>query len=380
MMPLPRFLIAVLFALFMVLAASADAWAAPFKLRYIDDISIPTGFTFQNIQIGGLSSLTYDPKIGKYLSLSDDRSQFGPARFYVLDIAVSDDTLNVTPLSMIPLQTANTQVFSTLSIDPEGIAVTNDGRIFVASEGDMGQTPRLNPAVFESRIDGKFVQNISVPSTFLPESSGTQTVGVRNNLAFESLTVSPDQKNLYTANEEALLQDDTQASFTKSTRIRILEYKIDGQSLTPAREFAYDVDKIPQPLVFSATGGNDGLSEMIALGKDRFLTLERSFVYGTDNNKVDIRIYYSDCKNATDVSLYQSLRTAPITITPCTKDLVQRIETFQNDFVLKHRLDNIEGMTFGPRLPNGNSTLILVSDNNFSTTQHTQFIAFEILR
>jgi len=37
-------------------------------------------------------------------------------------------------------------------------------------------------------------------------------------------------------------------------------------------------------------------------------------------------------------------------------------------------LDNVEGMTFGPKLPNGQQSLILVSDNNFSATQFTQFI------
>ena len=39
-------------------------------------------------------------------------------------------------------------------------------------------------------------------------------------------------------------------------------------------------------------------------------------------------------------------------------------------------LDNLEGMTWGPRLPTGQPTLILVSDNNFSGRQVTQFLAF----
>jgi glycerophosphoryl diester phosphodiesterase len=39
-------------------------------------------------------------------------------------------------------------------------------------------------------------------------------------------------------------------------------------------------------------------------------------------------------------------------------------------------LDNIEGITFGPTLPNGQQSIVLVSDNNFNSTQFTQFIAF----
>ncbi len=41
-------------------------------------------------------------------------------------------------------------------------------------------------------------------------------------------------------------------------------------------------------------------------------------------------------------------------------------------------IDNVEGITWGPKLENGNPTLILVSDNNFSETQVTQFIALEV--
>ena len=37
-------------------------------------------------------------------------------------------------------------------------------------------------------------------------------------------------------------------------------------------------------------------------------------------------------------------------------------------------LDNVEGMTFGPRLRDGRQTLVLVSDNNFAATQFTQFL------
>ena len=41
-------------------------------------------------------------------------------------------------------------------------------------------------------------------------------------------------------------------------------------------------------------------------------------------------------------------------------------------------LDNIEGVTFGPRIK-GDRTLILVSDNNFNPNgQFTQFLAFRI--
>ena len=42
-------------------------------------------------------------------------------------------------------------------------------------------------------------------------------------------------------------------------------------------------------------------------------------------------------------------------------------------------MDNIEGASFGPNLPDGNRSLVLVSDNNFTPVQVTQFLAFEVL-
>jgi hypothetical protein len=42
-------------------------------------------------------------------------------------------------------------------------------------------------------------------------------------------------------------------------------------------------------------------------------------------------------------------------------------------------VDNVEGMTFGPDLPSGHKTLVLVADNNFSALEKTQFFVFEII-
>ena len=61
------------------------------------------------------------------------------------------------------------------------------------------------------------------------------------------------------------------------------------------------------------------------------------------------------------------------------KRLVFDFKSVKN-FLEEEIIDNIEGMTFGPELPNGNKSLILVSDDNFSSygRQITQFILLEI--
>jgi len=37
---------------------------------------------------------------------------------------------------------------------------------------------------------------------------------------------------------------------------------------------------------------------------------------------------------------------------------------------------NVEGITLGPTLPDGRQSAVLVSDNNFSPSQLTQFLLF----
>ena len=60
------------------------------------------------------------------------------------------------------------------------------------------------------------------------------------------------------------------------------------------------------------------------------------------------------------------------------KRLLLDLSTLTNDDGSALWLDNIEAVSFGPVLPNGNRTLVLVSDNNFKASQQTQFLAFEI--
>ena len=41
--------------------------------------------------------------------------------------------------------------------------------------------------------------------------------------------------------------------------------------------------------------------------------------------------------------------------------------------------DNIEGVTFGPVLPNGHKTLLFIADNNFAVVEKAQVLLFEVI-
>ncbi|PTI78758.1 hypothetical protein BU064_06995, partial [Staphylococcus succinus] len=61
-------------------------------------------------------------------------------------------------------------------------------------------------------------------------------------------------------------------------------------------------------------------------------------------------------------------------VKPLKKELIANL----NHHDIK-KVDNIEGMTFGKKLPNGNDSLVLVVDNNFNKTQKTELLAFEVM-
>jgi hypothetical protein len=79
-----------------------------------------------------------------------------------------------------------------------------------------------------------------------------------------------------------------------------------------------------------------------------------------------------DINEATDIKDMESIKKEDVK--PLKKELVINLNTLGLD-----KVDNVEGMTFGKKLPNGNDSLVLVSDNNFNDTQVTQFIAFEVI-
>jgi hypothetical protein len=99
-----------------------------------------------------------------------------------------------------------------------------------------------------------------------------------------------------------------------------------------------------------------------------FLSLERS--YGLLG--ASAKIYQVATGAATDTSGIATLKGDISRIDAVKKKLVLDLST------LGIYLDNLEGMALGPRLPDGSQSLVLVSDDNFSDTQLTQFLLLRL--
>jgi 3-phytase/alkaline phosphatase D len=333
-------------------------------IEFIGEVTVPTGTTFEDTEVGGLSGLTYDETTGTYYAISDDRSQTNPARFYQLAIDLSDGTLDegdITFEEVTTLTNAAGNTFAEGTIDPEGIALSNDGALYISSEGDAENL--INPFVNSFSLNGQETGSLPVPEKFLPTEN--QSRGIRNNLAFESLTLTPEGRYLYTATENALYQDGPAASQEEESPARILRFDLTTGEAD--KEYLYYTDPVP---VNPADGGGDnGLVELIALDNNgNFLALERAFLEGVGN---DLRLYQVQLQNTTDLRDIEGVDGIEV-------DAVAQKTLLLNFSELGITLDNFEGMALGPVLPDGRQSLTIVSDNNFSETQATKFLSFAL--
>jgi myo-inositol-hexaphosphate 3-phosphohydrolase/phosphodiesterase/alkaline phosphatase D-like protein len=343
------------------------------------------------VPLGGLSGVAYDAAKNQYYAISDDRSENGPARFYTFTANPSTlGTAGVTFTNVTALKDTSGNTFARFSLDPEDIVLTKNGTVFISSEGevrpDLGASRVTDPFIKEFNLTtGQEIRSLAIPTKFLPKiadtngdgvvnAGDTQTAGVRNNLAFESLTITPDQKTLFTATENALFQDGPVAGATTTSASRIIQYNlVNGQ---PEKEYLYEVDKVAIAPPTTTSFNTNGLVDLLAIdNRGTFLAVERSFTADTVGTGNTIKIYEITLQGATDISVYDSLSSLTTAQRAAIQPVQKRLVLNLDDLKLSTGLDNIEGIEFGPKLADGRQSIVLVSDNNFSATQFTQILA-----
>ncbi|MDH3293104.1 MAG: esterase-like activity of phytase family protein [Acidimicrobiia bacterium] len=345
-------------------------------VAFAGQVIVPTGTSFEGTEIGGLSSITYDQRREVYHTISDDqgnRATGDPVRVYTVAIDLGDGTLDdgdVVFTDTTELLDDNGQPFAPGGLDPEGLTMAGPGRFHVSSEGNTLADPIIDPFIRRYNLNGRVTAELPVPDYYRP--NGTDR-GFRFNLGFESLNLTPDGKHLVTAGEAALAQDGPAATFNNGSLARILVYDLAQRE--PVAEFVYEVDPWAEP---SAIFGVNGIVEVLPVDNaGTMLVMERSFSVGgslgggTGNVVIINEI---STAGATDTlgteALYQG--GAAIDVTPVSQRLVFAFDD------LGLPIDNIEGMTWGPSLPDGRRSLVIVSDNNFGAAQFTQFVVLAV--
>jgi hypothetical protein len=350
------------------------------SLNFLGEYQLPK-MKFKDTPVGGLSAITYDRQRDRFYALSDDRSQYAPARFYTLQLILDRTDPGKIGLEKVEvedvtfLKNENGETFPKGSLDTEGIALSPQRNVFISSEG----SPKQGIAPFIREFDlktGQQRRSLGIPERYLPADNTKEEQpprGVQENLGFESLTVEPgsslaaatgDPFRLFTATESALVQDSLPSTSIQSPRIRLMHYLI-GNITRPmvVTEQLYLLDPAPSGAI------RHGLTDLLTLDSGgHFLTLERSYGFLGGSAK----IYQVATGAATDTSGIETL-----------KGDVSRIDAVKKKLLLDLSelgiyLDNLEGMTLGPRLPDGSQSLVLVSDNNFNDIQLTQFLLFRL--
>ncbi|WP_019919336.1 esterase-like activity of phytase family protein [Methyloversatilis discipulorum] len=347
------------------------AQAADFSLRVIGATSLPTGALFQGVEFGGISGLDRAAD-GSYWAIADDRGgERGTPRFYNLSLDYDAAGFNgVTVNSQTYMQRPDGTTFpsNARTVDPEGIRVAPNGNLYWSSEGNWNANAasRYQPFVREMTTSGVFVREFATPAMY--NYVDNATTGGRNNKLFEALTVTPNG-TIYTANEDALVQDGPLTSISNGSVVRLTA--LDPVSGAAGAQYAYELPPIPVDAVPGAPFGPDnGLPELLAISDTQFIAIERAFAFGVGNT---IRLTLAEITaDTTDVSSFASLTGADYT--PMRRTLLLEMPITFDGITL----DNIEGVSWGKTLANGNRTLVLVADNNFSATQSTQFIAIEV--
>ena len=350
------------------------------RLRLIGESRFAHRLQFQGTTVGGLSGIDYDAAHDLYYLISDDGSSINPARFYTARIALGMDSLG--PPELLSVSTLGQAEGSTYAAalrrmqvpDPESIRWRPATQTLLwITEGHSltGVAPELR----ESRADGTLVREFTLPPMF----DFHLTQGPRINRALEGLALTPDGKTAWIAMENAFRQDGPMPT-VQAAGGPCRFTQMDLASGKALRQIAYVPDAIPRAPVPSGAHADNGVVEILMLDADRMLVLERAYMAGwAPHNGNSLRLYLVDTRQGSDTLATPILQGG--SYRAVDKTLLADFSAFTGPGAghRLERLDNTEGMAWGPVLPNGNRSLVFISDDNFSSRQISQWLAFEFL-
>lgn len=345
------------------------------KLKLLDTYIIPFDQRFDNTQVGGLSGIDYDPGSDSYYFICDDRSALQPARFYQARINLSAGGIDtVVFMRKVDLIGPDGKTYPSFrkypnhTIDPEAMRRNPaTGELIWLSEGERilkaGDTVLVDPAIVITQ-DGLYTGEFPLPANAHMSKSAA---GPRQNGSFEAMCFTDNGQAMWVALEEPLFEDGPRADVEDSPSL-VRFYKFDVATRKNTAQFAYDLDPVAHAPILGSAFRVNGITDILDAGSGQFLVLERSF--STGRLPCTVKIFLAGFQAAGDVKGIRSLKETRVSL--ATKKLLLNMDE------LGVHVDNVEGITWGPVLPNGNRTLLLVTDNNFQEFQKTQIFLFEV--
>jgi len=341
------------------------------------------GETIPAAQFGSFgSAITYTGSDNRYYATNDrgfgDGSTRSLDRFHRLDITIDPAAKRVKAVlvetRLLTNEAGENLVGSSsdfavdsrqsLRFDPEGLRVGPQGTLFISDE--------YGPAIDEFAPSGRRLRSLPVPARFrVAQLDADEEVETRSNRTgrvtnkgMEGLAITPEGRTLVGIMQGPLIQDGGK----KGINCRILTIDVDSGA---THEYLYPLSSPKR-----------GVSEILAIDANRFLVLERD---GTGGKDGFARLFQIDLRNASDISAFGNepddglpLSQPPAGVTPVAKrqflDLLEpRFGLATKEFPAK-----IEGLTWGPDLPDGRRLLLVTSDNDLKPQSPTFFYPFAI--
>jgi hypothetical protein len=352
--------------------------AAVSQLRLLSQYEVPHNLSFRSTTVGGLSGIDYDRANDLYYMICDDRSAINPARYYAARVIFNGKTIDsVVFTNVVTLQQRDGASYPgrkqnpARTPDPEAMRYNPRAKQMVwSSEGERiiqaKDTVIADPSINIISMDGRFIDSFPIVANM---HMHTTEKGPRQNGVLEGMSFADDYRTLYVNVEEPLYEDGPRAETTPNDAwIRI--YRFDVATKKNTAQYAYRLDPVAYPPITPGAFKVNGVPDILWLEGNKMIVMERSF--STGRLACTIKLFLTDLNQAENIIGNPSLKQTP-PAKPLRKKLLLNLDS------LNMYIDNVEGMTLGPVLPNGHQTLVLVADNNFSAMEKTQFLIFEII-
>ena len=383
---------AVIIAGIVAFSSSATAQTAR-NAQFVNGITIAgstldrsTGSAFDR-RHGMFSGLFYDPLRGEWWGTPDRGPGGGTLPYetrvqrFTLDVDHATGRISNFQIAATIKLTSQGSALNGLapnpkstlgkSFDPEGIVINPvNGNILVADE--------YGPSLVEFNRSGEEVRRFTPPANVIPRNAGTNTpnfadnegntAGRVSNRGFEGLAISPDGRFAYATLQSGMYDEGNNTGLYT----RIVKYDMaTGQAVG---QFAYK---------FETTGQGRGVSELVALGNDKFLILERNnrgLGIGATLANADKNIFQIDLAGATDISnitIANGVLPVGVIVAGKSAKLID-LDANTLEALGNKSPEKWEGIAIGPRLNNGKYLILTGSDNDYSVTQNALGTQFDV--
>lgn len=336
--------------------------SATYQIKFLDEYILEADKTFENIKIGGLSGIDYN---GEHFILVSDKSK--KPDIFKVDIKIDNQSIK----SVEFLDAQILKCYDINRFDPESIRFLPDNTGYLISTEGYIKTDE-NAQIIEVDMQGQCVKYYDLPQYFdvnLPNKP-------IHNGVFEGLTIDDNDNGFWVINELPLEEDGKKPKlYNTQSLLRMTHYQFENTK--PDYQLAYDLERLIK-IPFLPFGLN-GATEILQLDKKHIIVLERSYSAGHGSKGNRVKLFLVDISEAENILDQQNIKkykgqSLPKTLLFDSKHIKKQLA--------KSFIDNIEGLTFGPDLANGNKSLILMSDNNFNDfgKQLNQFILLELIK